>query len=440
MISLFKYIFCISIFGLSSWICEANSTILTVNINDQDAYQIGSELGQQIQSHFPTIQSIYDNYLHSILTTKQFNQLLEPMKLIKTDLDSNYQNEIEGIANSWHLTHPDQLGDGWLSNNEFWLLQFLADLTTINRGSALAITDVNHQVVIGRNLDWKTIPELRSLQTLTVYRYRDPQRSWVNIGFAGLVGVINGFNAQGLWASVLDSSASQIKLAPNWNSVGFKVRNALEKSGKMIQANHLLTTQAYPRSHQIILADRTGSIVLEQFQGQLGLLRNNQSELISAMLWVDSAQLPVTQCFVLKASPANCYATTDYYRWRRFRQLLNNVTNKNQTLTSQNLMNILHDSANVRQAIFNSNTIQSMVFIPKDRSLYLYTQPVELSSHSEILNEKFQLLPSVKYWINAFWDHAIIIAGIIIFISAWIFVFWGRERVKNKIQDQSSTN
>jgi hypothetical protein len=71
---------------------------------------------------------------------------------------------ISFITAVWQLDTRDELGDGKLSIDEFWLLQLLPDLTAINKGSAFATANrSDNNPIVARNLDWKSSNDLKSL-------------------------------------------------------------------------------------------------------------------------------------------------------------------------------------------------------------------------------------------------------------------------------------
>jgi hypothetical protein len=436
MISLLKRFFLTSLLFLFTFYVYASPVVFTIDITNRDSYQIGTSLGLAIQKRFPQFQQLYDSYLAFLFSQAHFDQLNTQINSLKSALKADYQTEVDAIASTLHLGTVDQLGDGQLSNNEFWLLQLLADLTAINKGSALGlVSHADKNPLVARNVDWKNTPELRSLQAITIYR--DSEYTLVNIGFAGLVGIINGFNDQGLWASVMDASEQQSSMSSLYRtSTSFAVREALEKTVKISAASHLLAQQHYPRGHQIVLADQEDIAVLEQPAGETGKLRKIDSQLINELPWSNPNQFAIVNCFALKTSPQNCYSTTDHYRWQRFNNLLSSLNYKNQIITLTELIHLMQDSANPHQAIFNSNTLQLMAFNPKNRDLYLYTKPVKETHGSQPLVEKFQFIHSDQNTLSKqlHLDDLMLIFGVFILIAAWIYVFWGRDVWNKKIQ------
>jgi hypothetical protein len=412
------------LFGLlifSSQAATARPITFDIDATSNNSTKIGIQIGQEIQKNFPHVAKQYDNYLAFLLSPSQFKQLIPQVESLKVMIDANYQAEINAIASVLQLNTFDKLGDDQLSMNEFWLLQFLSDLTAINKGSAFASLNRNDKnPLVARNVDWKSTPDLRALQTITVYRYEE--RTLIIIGLAGLGGVINGFNEQGLFVSLLNASEQQLSttLAPI-NSSNFDLRTALQNNEKLTTANSFLAQRFYPRGHAILFADRENVAVLEQPANSLGTLRKIDSPLVNEMQWHSDEQLAVVDCFVLKTSPHNCHATTDYYHWGRLAQLLKPFYETG--ISVKEAITLMQDATNSHQAIFNENTLQSLVFTPKDKTLYLYTQSTEQNEFASPLFEKYQFIATQPNAGDKFLDMGLLMLGISILGAAWWYIF-----------------
>lgn len=412
-------------FLLFSPLCAyARPVILNIDAHSDDGTQMGNFIGVEVKKSFPDLEKQYDAYLSSLFSASQFKQLIPQIKALKAVIAPAYQAEVDAIAAAWQLNAQDELGDGKLSMDEFWLLQLLPDLTSINQGSAFAVANHSDKnPMVGRNLDWKNSVDLKSLQTISIYHYEE--RTVVNIGFAGFASVISGFNDQGLFVSLIDASELQATNVPLPQSAsGFELRSILKKMNKIAPASQALARKSYSRNHQILLADQKNIAVLEQPIGETGTLRKTDSPLVEEMPWPNSEQLPVVNCFVLKNSPHNCYDSKDHYRWGRFAQL--SKAFPEQILSVSNLVTIMQDQSNSHQAIFNEDTLQSIVFTPKDRALYFSTQ----TNEKYPLVEKYQFIKTDSN--NKFFEIMLLIFGTVGLALVWIYVFQGGK--KNKPQ------
>lgn len=426
VLSLLKRSFLFGLLIFSSQATNARPVIFNIDATSNGT-QIGTFIGTEIQKNFPDVAKQYDDYLAFLLSPSQFKQLIPQVESLKTTIDSNYQSEVNAIAAVLKLNTFDKLGDGQLSINEFWLLQFLSDLTAINKGSAFAVLNRNDKnPLAARNVDWKSTPDLRALQTINVYHREE--KTLVVVGFAGLVGVINGFNEQGLFVSLLDASEQQLSTSfTPINSSSFDLRTALENNERLTTANSFLAQKFYPRSHTILFVDRENIAVLEQPANTTGTLRKIDSSLVNEMPWNNNEQLAVVDCFVLKTLPHNCHSTSDYYHWGRLAQLLKPLSEIG--ISVKEAIALMQDTNNSNQAIFNSNTLQSIIFTPKDKTLYLYTRSPEQNKLAPPLFEKYQFVSIQTNASNKFFEMGLLGLGVSILGATWWYIF--RSSKKN---------
>ncbi len=393
-------------FLILSFEVSATLPVFHVDAKDKTGVGIGTTLGKAFKKQFPEIEKIYDTYLASFVDQKQFNEWVQKrVNVIKPNIDPAYRDEVNAIASTWTLSSLDQLGDGFLSENEFWVIQLIPDVGRQTNCSGFGVWgnfSALNSPIVGRNMDWYTNEELRSLQAITVYEYDN--QSIVNIGFAGYIGVISGFNSEGLFVAHLDSAIGKAYPEPpiGDDAIVFDLRKVLETQKRISMAARDLSKPQYGFSHNILMADTFDVQVLEQPQGQQAHLRSNTSPLKIGMSWGKVNQIAVVNCFVLKSSPANCISTVNRYRWHRFKTLAQ--FNRENQAQVKDVSNIMFDTANPLQEIFNQNTVQSMVFTPKDKRLYLYSVPISgIHSTHPVMHEIVGLLPTAqvsKSWLN----------------------------------------
>jgi hypothetical protein len=420
-----KFLGCLVIFCMMSSV-EATSSIpiFRVDAKGKTGTEIGTILGKAVKEQFPEIEKKFDSYLASFVDQNTFNSWVQNrVNFIKPNIDQAYQDEVNAIVSSWGIVGIDQVGDGYLSLNEFWVLQLIPDIGRRTNCSGFGVfgnVSALNAPIVGRNMDWRTTEALRSIQAITVYEYEN--RTFVNIGFAGYVGVISGFNSDGLFVAHLDSPLGKRYPEPiGDHAIVFDLRKVLEKTTQISRAASALSKQQYGYSHNILMADTKDVEVLEQPQGQKALLRNAISPLRLEMSWGKPNQIAVVNCFVLRNSPLNCINSIDRFRWHRFRTLAKfNSTDKAHV---KDVINIMFDRANPYQEIFNQHTVQSMVFTPKDKRLHLYTVPISgIHSPHPVMYEIPNLLPVSPVQETWFTDMimyvlAFLILGSVLFIS-----------------------
>ncbi len=374
--------------------CHAATVpIFYVDARGKGGTEIGIALGDSVKAAFPNIEQKMDAYLAQFIgqiayqtgdsSQDLFDYYAVPrINAIKPNIEQRYRDEVSALGSHLGVSDRDILGDGDLSLNELWALQLIGDIARETNCSGFGVFGDYSALgspIVGRNLDWNTTADLRSLQAITVYVYEN--RSLVNIGFAGFVGVITGFNSNGLFAGILDSPMGGSYPDPPYNksSYVFDLRNALETRTKISEAANLLYNKQYAFSHNILFADTTDVQVLEHPQGLNGRLRTAESQLNFDLPWGKSKQIAVVNFFALPGYSNERYSYNTQ-RWYRFRELANfSISNK---AIVNDIESIMLDTGN-SFPIFNSDTVQSVVFTPADRKLYMYAKGIHTSTVME---------------------------------------------------------
>ncbi len=373
--------------------------VIRVQTDQLTPIQIGLELGRQTKALFPNIEKYYDSYLATRLTPSLYVRLQqETLPPLLQQLDSTYQEELNGVAAAWSLTRTNQLGDGFLSLSEYQLINLLPDLGQLAGGSGFGVfnkASADKAPIIGRNLDWRSTPELRRLQVITVYQSRD--KAVVNIGFAGIISILTGFNQDGLFlADYKAESFSPYQHAPNLlgdiHSNVFDLRKVLETYQSIQQATHYLSKRSYLYSHSILMGDKKNIQVLEYPRGGIAKLRRWNSRTQANRVWGKPQQIAVIGCHVLASLPNNCRDVKEGFHWTRLRQLA--VFNAIMPANIDAIADILFDTKNHLFEIFNTSTLQSMVYQPETGRLYLYAAGVKgTSSTSPIHRAYLNIIP-----------------------------------------------
>ncbi len=429
-------------------------SVIHIHAENLSPLDIGLEIGRQSKQLFPDIEYRYDSYLMASLNQMGFNDILrDRLPKLKSHIDDNYQKEMEGIASSWTLIHDNKLGDGYLSWDEYWVLNLLADIGLPANGTGFGVLNTvsrEKSTIIGRNLDLKSTPELRSLQAITVYQYRS--HVLVNIGFAGIITVLNGFNDSGLFVAHFNAASDlsyqnpypvRQKAGKTLQAYGFAMRKALETMTSVRKATTALANNSYGISSNILIADNNNIQILEYSPAGKAQIRSWQSETYPDKQWNSPSQIAVVDCHVLNSRSGSCERAKDTYRWERLRTQA--TFTKNNKAGVQDIAGIMLDSHNQYYEILASDTLQSMIYLPGTGHLYLYSAPVNTTKippaykiyYQDILPAKFRNLQNKNYylwWISGFL--------ILLAIALWVIRRSMREKtVGNNIGlDNVNTN
>lgn len=445
--SLRLLIFCL-LFGFSfHGICqevpsatEGKIPVIHINTENLSPLDVGLEIGRQSKLLFPDIEARYDSYLMAIFNQMGFDDLLrDRLPKLKSHIDSSYQKEMEGIASSWTLIHNNKLGDGYLSWDEYWVLNLLADIGLPANGTGFGVLNAvsrENSTIIGRNLDLQSTPEMRALQAITVYEYDN--YAVVNIGFAGIISVLNGFNDSGLFLAHFNAASDLSYQNPYparqeagkvIQAHGFAIRKALETMTSVRKATNILAKNTYGISSNILIADKKNIQILEYTPVGSVQIRSWDSETHANKQWNSPSQLAVVDCHVLKSGSGNCERAKDTFRWERLRAQA--IFTKNNQAGVQDIAGIMLDSHNQYYEILAADTLQSMIYLPGTGHLYLYAAPVNTTNipaaykiyYQDLLSSRFRSLQNKNYF---FW----LISGFLLLlaIALWLIRRSMREK------------
>jgi len=400
--------------------------VLSVATDGLTPAEIGARLGAVTKAAFPELEARWDSALASLLEPAQLPALMSELvaPLRAEGIDAATRAEVTGFAGKLDLVGRTRLGDGHLSLDELWLVQFLPDLVPLAAGSALALhgRGPGAAPLLGRNLDLPAFEALRGLQAIT--RWQGARRTVVSPGLAGFLGVLNGFNERGLYAALLAGPQHRGGHAAGKgeHAIGFAVRTALASRDSAAGAAGLLRWDAYPGSHSVLLGDAGEALVLELPAGGAAMLRRADSATRPEMPWGQPGGLAVVNCLVAADSAEGCADLGARFRWQRLRRLAAAggpaVQGGAAAMLPLDLGQTLLDRRPRGYGIFNAATVQSMVFEPASGDLLLYAGGADGAHPAEPLMQRYVDLartaggadghPGAWVWVLA----ALLLAGV----------------------------
>lgn len=397
--------------------------------------QTGMETGRRVKALFPDIERRYDAWLATLFTRSEAEIVFrQQLPALVSQLDEASRAELQGISSTWSLSANNETGDGRLSTDEYYLLNLLPDLGLLPNGTGFGTygkAAQDKETVVGRNLDWANHAILNDLQLITVYE-RD-QRSFVTIGFAGMVTMFSGFNDRGLFISLLNaepyspySKLNQLKNTVPPGSLTW--RDALMSNSNTADAADYLIDKPYNFAHSVLLADKKMIQVLEHSpQQQKSRIRHWPSRLNPGKTWNHPHQIAVVNCLLLAKMPDTCATAINTVRWQRLNTLAG-TAEQQPPANRQTVADILFDQANRGYEIFNDDTLQSFYYLPASNQLYLYAQAHSNTSPSNLLHQPYlDLLPPAKDWTL----HLTWLIWPLLFMKIGT-VFWLNQKLKQR--------
>ena len=210
----------------------------------------------------------------------------------------------------------------------------------------------NGRLLFGRNLDFPGLDFLHEYTLVTVYRPQG-KRAFVSVGFPGMVGVLSGMNEAGLSLAISESFGSRDK-APAFDRKGVPYalifRRILEECGTLDEAEALLRSLPRTTHNNLTICDvKTG--------GVLEISTKNVVRRRAADGYCTCTNHFLSPEMCLRPTP-NTYDTLDRLgALEKFRSTAR--------FGLEEVSHALH-AANMGEL-----TLQSMIFEPETRTLYL---------------------------------------------------------------------
>ena len=279
-------------------------------------YTMGQILMQKVTQILPNYEQLADSYLAEMVGTQNvYNILLSRVPDIKPQIPQEYQDEINGMASQLSGGNINNVGDGKLSKDEFYLMQLITDVDQSTQCSGISVygsRSATGNTMIARILDWYDGSKHQLAQFQAVLTIKNGSKSICTIGYVGFMGIITGFNEEGVFAAIMDSPSGAAYSSKNKRSYPMDLRYALENYTTLANVADYLadTSRNYAFNHLILLSDKYTSHVLENNFSGTGTnirraLRNDTSSLNPGITWGFTNAVAAVNSFLLSGNHDN---------------------------------------------------------------------------------------------------------------------------------------
>ncbi len=354
-------------------------------------YEMGEALMQKIKQAQPQFEALVDSYIAGLAGNQMvYNMILSRVDEFGQLLPQEYVDEIDGMINNLSPNAPETMGDGLLSPREFYGVQLLPDIGRTTQCSAFSVYGAraeNADVMTARVLDWTdgVNHELTKIQAVMIIK--NGTKSICSIGYMGMMGILTGFNDDGVFAGILDAGTGAAYSPINKRSYPFDLRYALENNTDLAGVAAYMTNEQhdYAYNHLITLADKQSAGILENNISGSGTsmhraVRNEFSILNSQVLWDVPDAVAAVNCFMLNGNHNNYTGSaSNMARWTSLREELGELTGT--ALGFWDLRVIAgfdNDDGPDAQStgdLYNDYTQQIVIFRPRDLALDVAFKP-----------------------------------------------------------------
>jgi isopenicillin-N N-acyltransferase-like protein len=299
--------------------------------------QMGQQHGQQLGT---PIQFLYDNYLKVYIGAGATRFLaLGAAQLFEHYFRPEHLAEVEALAKRTSMDERETV-----------LAQCFLDLSPMDACSTITLpasAAPDHVARFGRNLEFVSLDVADKYSTVFVYhplgRYQ-----FVSIGWPGLIGVLSGMNEHGL--TLANMEVTRAPRIPGAMPYTLLYRTVLEKCKTVNEAIDLIQHTPRQTANNLMVMDATGDRAVVEITPQAVTVRRSLS----------------TEPLVSTNHQRGVDCDTSGRCWR-YDQLHNSGEEKFGKIDLKQL------EAMLAQVSPGKETLQSMVFEPSNRVIYLST-------------------------------------------------------------------
>ena len=299
--------------------------------------QIGAEHGQQLDK---PIQYLHDRYLLVYLggTTSRFFAL-GAARLFESYFRPEHLAEVDALAKQ---TSMDE--------RETALAQCFLDLSPMSACSTITLpasASPDHVARFGRNLDFLSLNVADKYSTVFVY-HPEGRYQFVSIGWPGMIGVLSGMNEHGL--ALANMEVARLPRLPGAMPYTLLYRTVLERCKTVNEAIELIEQTPRQTANNLMLMDAAGDRAVVEITPQSVVVRRA----LAAEPLISTNHQRGTDC----DTAGRCW------RYDRLHDAGETSFGK---IGLKDLESMLAEVSPGKQ------TLQSMVFEPTNRTIYLAT-------------------------------------------------------------------
>lgn len=299
--------------------------------------EMGDQHGQLLASQIQTLTTDYiDKWLQAGGPLPAKHLIIQLARAMESAIPQSFREEMHALSRAARVPYDDIL----LINTVFDIKKSFQCSTMVAYGSATH----NGRLLFARNLDFASLDVAHHYGVVFVYHPKGGHE-FVSVGFPGVVGVLSGMNDAGLAEAIMEVQGYgfTLKAAP----YAMIFRQVLQECATTSEAITLLRRTSHSTGNNLMLADAYDNArVAELTPTTIGLRRPDHHLLFatnhfrSPPLWqnIDCSRYRTMQSFALSH-----YGRLDVPAMQRL----------------------------LLQVARLDRTLQSMVFIPETRELYI---------------------------------------------------------------------
>ncbi len=228
------------------WVEEVEGIRVAHCVGEADAW--GKAYGEAFKDE---IQGLYKGYVLAS-AGDQMQLAMQAVHIMETHVPDEYKAMLKSLSEGCGLTYDEALSAQCYAD----LLQMLMCSTFVALGDASA----DGKPIFGRNMDYPTRGVLHEHTIVTVF-HRGEGKSFLTIGFPGMMGAVSGMNDRGLSIAVMNVFSPD--MTPDGMPYLLMFRSVLETCATVDEAAELIKKTPRTTPNNLMACDAEGAAVIE---------------------------------------------------------------------------------------------------------------------------------------------------------------------------------
>jgi predicted choloylglycine hydrolase len=299
--------------------------------------EMGEQHGRLLASQIQTLMTEYlDKWLQTDSPLPAKRIMLQVARTIEAAIPYHLKEEMHALSDAAGVSYDDIL----LANTIFDIKKAFQCSTMVAYGSATG----NGQLLFARNLDFTPLDVVHHYGVVFVY-HPAQGHEFISIGYPGLVGVLSGMNDAGLAEAVMEVRGYGTSLTAVPYAMTF--RQVMEDCANTSEAIMLIRCASHSTANNLMLADAYGNVCVAELTPTTISLRRPDRNLLFATNHFRSPGL---------------HRDMECHRYR---------TMESFGLSNYGRLDVPAMQRVLLHVAFPDKTLQSMVFLPQTRELYV---------------------------------------------------------------------
>lgn len=307
---------------------------VTLDYENGSRRDIGAAYAEVILKIAPNYPKQLESYIYEIIKGAapkgfDYSLMVDRMNILKSSLDQEYQDEMEGFAEKISGGLHGFESDEKLSAEEAILLNMVPDAFRATACSVMSAngnkTESGHRIT-SRILEWNLGSERQLNNFHCVVHFNNGEKSFTAVSLLGMFDVLTAINNDGVMVGLLDVGSKYASpfVAEGKTCYSYDLRKSAENYTKAKDAAEYLAsrTDLYTYNCNLFATDDNDifdvEAVVSESDGKT-VIRDSSTELLDGLSWSDPDYFCIVNSFVTKGNADRITRNeSNIVRWRKY--------------------------------------------------------------------------------------------------------------------------